>query len=184
MSLSKMENSTRDYRAWLYTRINSPVDGYSIKAYSKLLSTLFDIDYSYVIENDGNRYSDGIDLRYACNYETGIDIHMKSCTVLEMMVALAIRCEDDIMGDPELGDRASVWFWDMIKSLGLDVYRDISFNEPDVLRIVDIFMNNDYKHDGDGGLFFLPEYPFDLRTMEIWDQMSAYLDRLFNRGFV
>lgn len=38
---------------------------------------------------------------------------------LEMIIALAIRLEEHIMDDPDIGNRTGQWFWDMIVSLGL-----------------------------------------------------------------
>ena len=44
-----------------------------------------------------------------------------------MMIALAIRCEEHIMDDPDAGDRTGQWFWSMLVSLGLG-----SMDEPEV----------------------------------------------------
>ena len=69
-------------------------------SYTKLLLRLFETDFNYILPRDGNRYEDGIDLRYRFGYENGLedqliarDLDDKPCSVLEMMVALALRCE-------------------------------------------------------------------------------------------
>lgn len=46
-----------------------------------------------------------------------------------MMIALAQRCEESIMDDPEAGNRTGVWFWAMISNLSLDCMSDDDFDE-------------------------------------------------------
>lgn len=48
--------------------------------------------------------------------------------MLEMMIALAIRCEETIMDDPRYGNRTKQWFWNMMKSLGLSYMNDDCFD--------------------------------------------------------
>ena len=40
-----------------------------------------------------------------------------SCSVLEMMVALAICCEETYMDNPNIGNRTGQWFWNMVKNI-------------------------------------------------------------------
>ena len=153
--------------------------------YQKLLSYLHDRDFVYSIELDGNRAEDGIDLRYRFAYEYDYDDSLidnclgdKPCSVLEMMIALAIRCEEHIMDDPDIGDRTVQWFWNMIDNLGLDSMSDSCFNRPCTEVIVDRFLNREYDDDGKGGLFTVERCAHDLRTVEIWYQMCWYLDTI------
>ena len=95
-------------------------------SYRKLLRELHRIEFTYSIPMDGNRAEDGVDLRYRFGYENGYSSSMISvyldnrmCSVLEMMIALAIRCEEHIMDDPDIGNRTGQWFWNMIVNLGL-----------------------------------------------------------------
>lgn len=95
-------------------------------SYRRLLKVLHKIEFTYSIPMDGNRAEDGIDLRYRFGYENGYSSSMisayldnKTCSVLEMMIALAIRCEEHIMDDPDVGNRTGQWFWNMIVNLGL-----------------------------------------------------------------
>ena len=92
--------------------------------YRDLLYFLHSVQFTYTIDMDANRESDGEALRYRFGYECGypdamiascLDDH--PCSVLEMMVALSLRCEESIMRDYDIGDRTHVWFWEMIKSL-------------------------------------------------------------------
>lgn len=154
------------------------------RSYSKLLSKLHNIPFTYTIDMDGNRAADGIDLRYRFGYERNYEDYIiasflddKPCSVLEMIVALALRCET-IMEDPDYGDRTGEWFWGMIESLGLESMDDTSFNRDYVDDVIDIFLSRDYRRDGRGGLFTIKHPKRDLRTVEIWYQMNWYLDSI------
>ena len=67
-------------------------------------------------------------------------IALEECSVLEMMVALAKRIDDDILYDYEIGTQTEKWFWMMIDSLGLSGMTDDSFDENTVTRIIYNFM--------------------------------------------
>ena len=45
-------------------------------SYRKLFYLLHDIDFTYTIDMDGNRFDDGVDLRYRFGDETGCDERM------------------------------------------------------------------------------------------------------------
>ena len=149
-------------------------------SYRKLLAYLRSIEFTYSIPRDKNRAEDGLDLRYRFAYETNIkhaeDYIHGPCSVLEMMVALAIRCEENIMDDPSYGNRTGQWFWGMIVNLGLGFMTDSRFDEQFVDDIIFRFLNREYEPDGKGGLFTVRNCKYDLRTVEIWYQMCWYLD--------
>ena len=151
-------------------------------SYRKLLTYLHNRDFTYIFEFDGNRAEDGIDLRYRFAYEHHYDNTLvlncfgrEDCSVLEMMVALAIKCEE-YMDDPEIGNRTGRWFWDMIDSLGLANMTDLYFNESRADQIIDTFLNREYSPTGKGGLFTVRSCRHDLREIEIWHQMCWYLN--------
>ena len=149
-------------------------------SYRKLLAYLHSIEFTYSIPRDKNRAEDGLDLRYRFAYETNIkhaeDYIHGPCSVLEMMVALAIRCEENIMDDPSYGNRTGQWFWGMIVNLGLGFMTDSRFDEQFVDDVIFKFLNREYESDGKGGLFTVRNCKYDLRTVEIWYQMCWYLD--------
>lgn len=154
-------------------------------SYRKLLRFLYNVDFSYTIDLDGNREADGIDLRYRFGYEDSYDdaiiatlLDDRPCSVLEMMIALAIRCEEHIMDDPDAGNRTGQWFWNMIVNLGLGSMTDDKFDEDCVGEVIDRFLNREYKRDGEGGLFTIKHCKYDLRDVEIWYQMCWYLDEI------
>jgi hypothetical protein len=156
--------------------------------YKKLLNLLNEIPFTYLVDMDENRYADGLELRYRFGENTGLDYYMvdsflknEQCSVLEMMVALSLRCEEQIMSNTEKGDRISIWFWDMIESLGLESMADRYFDEQYSRSIVTIFLNRDYARNGKGSLFTISQGGQDMRKVEIWYQACAYLNSVIAR---
>jgi hypothetical protein len=95
-----------------------------------------------------------------------------------MMIALSIRLEEDFMDDPLYGNRTGQWFWQMVVNLGLGSMTDERFDRRYVRERIDIFLNREYKPDGEGGLFILRDCKYDLRDVEIWYQLNWYLDHI------
>lgn len=136
---------------------------------------------------DGNRYEDGISLRYRFGRESNIheavisrDLDYYPCSVLEMMIALAIRCEEDYMSDPSYGDRSYIWFNDMLESLGLYPMSDDHFQQQYVIEHVYRFLNHQYSSNGKGGLFTVDRPGVDMRQEEIWKQAMWHLTSIYN----
>lgn len=148
--------------------------------YTKLLWYLFNKNFYWSIDRDYNRAQDGLDLRYRFEDENGyynIDSYLpEECSVLEMMIALSIRCEEHIMDNPDEGDRTAKWFWGMITNLRLDSMSDDYFDEEATDHIIETFLSRKYQRDGLGGLFTVHKCTYDLRDIEIWYQMCWYLD--------
>lgn len=152
-------------------------------SYNKLLSYLHAREFTWTIRRDKNRAQDGIDLRrhyilYHGYSEDVLDYLEGPCSILEMMVALAIRCERTIMDDPSMGNRTAQWFWQMIVSLGLGAMTDTRYNKKEVVDIINRFLNHDYEPNGKGGLFTVKNTISDMRTMEIWYQLCSYLNTI------
>lgn len=179
-------NLINEYFEWMYQLI---YDNRICRRapYGLLLRSLYDKDFSYTIALDGNRAEDGVNLRYRFGYEHNYPDAMiaaylddRPCSVLEMLIALALRCEKHIM-DSDEGDRTGQWFWDMIENLGLLSMNNYNFNKNHVDRRIDIFLNREYERDGKGGLFTVEHPRRDLRCVEIWYQMCWYLDGIQNK---
>lgn len=144
---------------------------------------LHSTEFRYSISRDENRAEDGIDLRrrFAYDYDVIDDADeylTEPCSVLEMMLALAIRCEENIMDDPSIGDRTTQWFWQMVVNLGLGSMTDDNFDKKFVKSIIKRFLDRNYDPDGKGGLFRLRNCMYDLRDVEIWAQLCWYLDSI------
>ena len=174
----------REYFNWMYKLVCGNKHYNSI-AYHKLLHALHNTEFTFLIDRDKNRASDGIDLRYQFGYECGYSndeiaryLDIRPCSVLEMMIALSLNGEQHIMDDPKYGNRTGQWFWNMIVSLGLGSMSDSRYNEREVDRILDIFLNRTYEANGRGGLFTIEDCPYDLRAVDIWYQMMWYLNTI------
>lgn len=170
------------YFEWMYQLLCGDTKRPS---YWKLLCQLHDTVFDYSIGMDGNRAEDGLDLRYRFGYENGIDhstivscLGHEDCSVLEMMAALAIRLEEHIMDNPDIGDRTGQWFFDMIGNLGLSRMTDESFNRSYVKKVLHRFLNRTYERNGKGGLFTVHHNNIDMRSVEIWYQAVWYLDEV------
>lgn len=152
----------------------------------KVMELLHMITFSYLLPMDGNRYEDGIELRYKFGNEFDIpsstiarELDIYPCSVLEMMVALAIRCEESIMYDENEGDRTYKWFNEMLTNLGLIAMTDHGFHKQYCINAIYRFLNREYKPNGEGGLFVV-ENRGDLRKVEIWYQAMWYLTSLYS----
>ena len=153
-------------------------------SYKKLLTQLHSTEFTYLIPRDKNRAEDGISLRYhfakSAIVDEPVDYILEClagpCSVLEMMIALANRCEEDYMDDPAYGNRTAQWFWGMVTSLGLGNMIDAWYDKRYVADVLDKFLRRKYAPDGSGGLFRIRDYKGDMRKMEIWHQMCYFLD--------
>ena len=180
--MTKIELKRR-YFDWLCSLI---YDGQrNVDSFTRLLVFLDNIPFTYTISMDGNRFSDGLYLRHRFGSErrlSGVEVDHcladKPCSILEMMVALAKRCEETIMDDPEYGDRTNLWFWGMIDNLGLGRMDNARFDENQARAIIDIFLRREYNYDGQGGLFTVRNPLVDMRKTEIWYQAMWYLNTI------
>lgn len=170
------------YFEWLYSLVYGD-NSYSRLSYKKLLLFLHEIDFTYSMDMDRDRALDGIELRHLFGHATGhpkyvIDHELgdKPCSVLEMMVALAYKGEEQIMNDEAYGDRTGQWFWNMIVSLELGSMHDNNFNSSYIYHMVSKFLRREYASNGQGGLFTIDNCKYDLRNIDIWTQYMWYLN--------
>jgi hypothetical protein len=168
-----------EYFSWLCELIDSKRFAKELSR-RKLLMHLHNIEFTWLLPMDENRADDGIQLRRKfaiCQDDMPLSRYITGpCSVLEMMVALANRCEESTMDDAQIGNRTGQWFWGMIHSLGLNHMSDREFDRDYVDDVIARFLNRDYEPNGRGGLFTVKHYPRDMRTVEIWWQLSWYLD--------
>lgn len=170
------------YFEWLYHLVCGS-SKYSRLSYRNILAFLHSIEFTWVMRMDKNRAEDGINLRYHFGNVDGYSdefieeyLDNSPCSVLEMMVALAFRVEEQIMENDEEGNRTGQWFWNMMVSLDLGHMNDAHFDEDRAYFIVSKFLNRDYEPNGKGGLFTLYDCTDDLREVEIWTQFMWYLN--------
>lgn len=178
------EELREEYFAWLCDWVADDKHLSRHTTYNKMFSYLFDKPFVYTIAMDGNRAEDGINLRYRFGRENGIPdalvatyLDDRDCSMLEMMVALSIRCEDQIMENPDVGNRVGQWFWDMIVSLDINM-PDSRFDYRAAEECMEVFTNHSYAKNGRGGLFTITDPTRDMRKTDIWYQMNFYLDEM------
>lgn len=172
-----------EYFDWLYDYVCKGRAHNNI-SYKKIFTLLHDTEFTFSLPKDFNRAKDGVDLRYRfaifkedeCDPHHVLDVLDGPCSVLEMMIALAVRCEETIMDDTRYGDRTGQWFWNMMYNLGIDYMFDDIYDENVAIEIIDTFLDRRYEPDGKGGLFYIRGCREDLRDVEIWSQLCWYLD--------
>lgn len=173
-----------DYYFWLLDIIDSIA--YPDEKYSEVLEKLYETEFYDLVPNDINRAEDGYELRGRFASEIGeheyyvMDALYKGCSVLEVMIALAMRWEENIAWDPDYGDRTYKWFWIMMDNLGLTFYDDEKYDETEVENILQSFLERKYCTDGRGGLFRINNPNIDMTKVEIWLQMNYYFDENSN----
>jgi hypothetical protein len=170
-----MRRARRDYFDWLCDYISIP--GVRTSDYISVLKFIYTMPFIAVHVRDINRIKDAINLRNEFNNEMDIVADLSEETdasVLEVLVALSIRCERDIIGEPG----SEMWgrlFWEMLHNLKIDVTND-RFAEDEIEEKVDNWMRRNYKFDGTGGIFPLRKKPqIDQTEVEIWYQMQSYI---------
>ena len=175
--------SMSDYILWVMKdRIH--MSEKDIRDYRRLINVLTDIEYVWIHPMDENRAIDGIELRSDFEYETGEYLDKSSglmpvCTFFEMLAALAIRCENQLMRNLSIGDRTSRWFFEFVNNLGLGEYTDRKWKGQDeqiVRRIIEDFMEGKYKENGSGSMFPLKKRGINQRNEQLWKQLTAYLN--------
>lgn len=173
-----------EYFDWMYKIVCGDED-YNKLSYRKLLMFLYNTEFTYCVEFDDNRAQDGIDFRYRFGYANRYSYDIITnyldeypCSVLEMMVAISYRVEEQIMDDYDYGNRTGQWFWNMLANLGLEKMSDNKFDESYAIRVISRFLSRKYEPDGRGGLFIVKNTNYDLRDVDIWTQCMWYLNEI------
>lgn len=139
--------------------------------------------YYGVFPNDDNRAADGMKLReiWLAEHEWANEKEILEgpCSVLEMLIGLSKRMDYEL-GDTRYSPRLHKWFYLFINNLQLAIPEA---NDPKLAQkaednnaILDNWMQRRFMYNGSGGLFPLKKPREDQRRVEIWYQLSAYLD--------
>lgn len=167
------------YFEWLINKIDYG-DYPRCDEYSILLRYLYSHIFWSDMPMDENRIIDGMCLRdyflEDAKLEDYYSIHLleKNASILEVMLALSIRCERSL-SRVDYDDRTAEWFWDMVVSLGLIGMDDDKFDLDYVERTISLFLCHKYRHDGKGGLFTIQNPDTDMTKVELWYQLQSYL---------
>ena len=160
-----------EYFEWLMNIIDGPGE------YSCVLEKLYLTEFYSPVPKDDNRAVDGIELRYMFNDETGYICEKEGCcSVLEMMIGLAMRIDNDFLYEYIYGDRTSEWFWDMMHNLELDKQDDFNYDPDTVRYILTNLLDRNYGQNGKGSLFpckYASKKGW--KREEIWYQLNRYI---------
>lgn len=150
-----------------------------MRSYLYIVLALTNVEFTWRHPMDENRAMDGLELRDDFEYETGEYLDkssglMANCTFFEMLAALSMKCESQLMRNISMGDRTSKWFFEFLDNLGL---LDTNLREDDVKNIAEDFM------DGRLDMFPLKKKGIVQKNEQIWKQLSAYInENYFNDG--
>ena len=183
------EQLRRDYFSWLYNMVGG--GSFSVRQSKRRLCwELFNIWFTYDSKAhplDGNRLNDGLELRhyfanelvYVRDKDDFLDyMENYQCSVLEFMIALSRRIVDNYVSNLDEDHFVPRWFWDMINNLGLGTMTDMAFNKAKIDVIIFKMLDRQYDYYGEGNIFYINDADTDLRDMDIWAQMTYYVQEV------
>lgn len=152
------------------------------QTYRLVAHTLYNRDFYSAVPGDDNRIEDALALRQEFRDIAGLPSSEldfpPSC--LEVLLALAKRIENDIMGDESEIDRTQEWFFMILTNLGLDKYWDEAYSfaaDYEMKEILEHFLDRKYGKDGKYCAFPCEIRSKKLEDVELWFQMQHYLDQ-------
>lgn len=171
-----------DYLDWLCDIIGLYSSEY--EDYTSLIKYLYTYQFRYCIMDDSNREKDAnnlLYLKYMNEFGLPYDIeriHDREVSVLEVLIALSVRIERDVMGEPGEYDDAR-WFWTMLDNLGfMDCTNDV-FDEELTDYILSKWLDREFAYNGNGSPFPLKHPNRNQKNVEIWYQMHGYMNENF-----
>ena len=140
---------------------------------------LFDLmhqkEFVWVVPNDDNRIADGLEVRDEWNRSGRNMPEEGPCSFLEVLIALSRRLEH------VTGEYSGGWARQLLVNLNIGKYDDpLSRYKVDRLDdVMEAVIWRTYSPDGEGGFFPLKDPRDDQRKIEIWYQMSAYIEEIY-----
>lgn len=140
--------------------------------YQDLFYQMHEKEFVWIIPNDDNRINDGMDLRSEFLGVREAHQMFKGVSVLEILVGLSRRMAWAAGGDSRR------WAWQLVCNLKLDRMSDpVGIRREDRIDgILEDLIWRNYQPDGVGGFFPLANAEADQTKVELWYQMSAYIN--------
>lgn len=164
------------YLHWLVEQVRAG-DGHQTVTYWDVLRLMHNTEFVWIVPNDDNRIQDGLDLRgeFFTEREEPLDAdRFGPCSVLEVMIGLSRRLSFAAGGESE------GWAWQLLCNLQLHKFSDpLSRRKASIAG--DILHNliwRAYSPDGADGFFPLSWPKEDQTKVELWYQMSAYVEEI------
>lgn len=180
---------TDKYFNWLVNKVGGS-NGMTFALYRLTLQEFrqADCDDGTIWANDIARCSDALSLREqyintAAEEKEIPELETLFVSVLEVLIAFALRIENDIMYRPG-EERVTRWFWEFIENLGIDITNSdwTEANEEYADHMISKFINRNYLLNGEDGNIFVADwdsiYPNDYRKMPLWTQMQSYASQM------
>ena len=191
MKTTKTYNLSELYLVWLLNLINA--DNYKGKSYIKLCSLLNKVPFEPVIKLDENRLSDVQSLLretyiqsqsewYRLTNDDIMELPTWPVSFLELIISLAMRIDLDFMREINGIDNTRIYFWVLVRNLGILEFDDEHWGEDAIISIVNrlnIVQDRKYDFNGNGGLFPLENAEMDQRNVQIWNQLCQFVNQRF-----
>ena len=167
MTIKSLEEQ---YFDWLVSKIAIEQNGNVERTYEGVFRRMYGKEFVWLVPNDDNRIGDALDLRREFLGESNPTFRFPA-TVLEVVIALSRRLEFNA------GGNAPVWAWQLFRNLRLHkLYDPLTYRKDSQIDdILDALIYRTYKPNGMGGFFPLTDPPSDQTKVEIWYQMSSYI---------
>ena len=173
---------TEQYYDWLYKIVCGEWEPRNL-SFHRLLMYLFNRDYIPACEMDICRATDGTSLRYRFASENDIPyerINMAfqgvPCSMLEMMVALAIHSRGAHHGRPQHGQPCGTVVLEHDRQPGSGCHGRHPFQRRARRTDPGPVYGSGLQPNGAGGLFTITRTSIDMRTIDIWYQLMNWLN--------
>lgn len=160
------------YFGWLKSQIAIDYGRETSKTCDGLFAWLHSKEFVWIIPNDDNRVEDGLDLRTEFLGGAHYEILQNGVSILEVLVSLSRRLAFNAEGDP------TKWAWQLIVNLELHKFADPLTNrdEDKIEETLERLIWRQFHPDGQGSFFPLKVAKEDQTKIELWYQMSAYIN--------
>lgn len=178
------------YFTFLKEKIRTYID--DRENYNYVLRTMHMIPFLSLVPNDENIIEWGLEGRRAFSYaypiydeDMLVEFLPPQCSMLEAVIYMAEQTDRNIVREERLYyDGTDEIFWEMVlDNLGLREYTDDKATSSrrcidQIEVILRHFNERDYEPDGKGNIFWLrePRNGIDMRRIQIWEQMWAYVN--------
>lgn len=190
-TMMKTDSLSELYLDWLLMLINA--DNYKGKSYIKLCSLLNKIPFKPVLKLDENRSADVKSLLRETYIQSKSDWYRlqddeimkfpdEPISFLELIISLAMRIDLDFMREINQIDNTRIYFWVLVRNLGILEYDDENWGEDAIISVVNrlnVVQDRKYDFDGNGGLFPLENAEMDQRNVQIWNQLCQFVSQKF-----
>lgn len=156
---------------------------------SKMLKLLHSIPFRYMIKMDRNRVANAVYYRnqWMSDHSVALDVPDNfimdgSCSVLELLFTFALKIDREYTSEDFI-DHPEIFFWEFIENLNFNRQSNSNFDEKYVRGVIDAFITRSYDADGRyGNIFIIDDPEYDLRELQLWDQMQIYLTEVWYKN--